>query len=113
MAIAVLQHVHHRGRHLGFFKTFIFNKTAANFLEISRKHVFTTVFNFTRPLDFSSGENCGSAAVNHTLYGASTKLLLYSGHRPQQIHFFFNKNKLNKNTEAEIAKKNTNKLRTD
>ena len=27
--------------------------------------------------------------------------------------FFFNKNKLNKNTEAEIAQKNKNKLRTD
>ena len=27
--------------HLGFFKNFIFNKNAANFLEISRKHVFT------------------------------------------------------------------------
>ena len=26
--------------HLGFFKNFIFNKNAANFLEISRKHVF-------------------------------------------------------------------------
>ena len=26
---------------------------------------------------------------------------------------FFNKNKLNKNTEAEIAQKNQNKLRTD
>ena len=25
---------------------------------------------------FSSGENCVSAAVNHTIYGASTKLLL-------------------------------------
>ena len=28
-------------RHLGFFKNFIFSKTAANFLEISRKYVFT------------------------------------------------------------------------
>ena len=38
---------------------------------------FITVFNFTRPLGgFSSGENCFSAAVNHTTYGASTKLLL-------------------------------------
>ena len=25
---------------------------------------------------FSSGENCVSAAVNHTIYGAATKLLL-------------------------------------
>ena len=41
---------------------------------------------------FSSGENCVSAAVNHTIYGASTKLLLSVlqtckvkniGHRPQ------------------------------
>ena len=105
MAIAVLQHVHHRGRHLGFFKTFIFNKTAANFLEISRKHVFTTVFNFTRPLDFSSGENCGSAAVNHTLYGASTKLLLYSGHRPQQIHFFLIRTNLIRTLRQKLPKK--------
>ena len=37
MATAVSQHV----RHLGFFKTFIFSKTVANFLKISRKHVFT------------------------------------------------------------------------
>ena len=36
MATVVSQHV----RHLGFFKHFIFSKNAANFLEISRKHVF-------------------------------------------------------------------------
>ena len=41
MTTAVSQHVCHFGRHLGFFKNFIFSKTAANFLEISRKHVFT------------------------------------------------------------------------
>ena len=41
MATAVSQHVRHLGRHLGFFKNFIFCKTAASFLEISRKHVFT------------------------------------------------------------------------
>ena len=41
MATAVSQHVHHLGRHLGFFKNFTFSKTAANFLEFSRKHVFT------------------------------------------------------------------------
>ena len=39
--------------------------------------IITTVFSFTRPLGvFSSGENCVSAAVNHTIYGALTKLLL-------------------------------------
>ena len=39
MATAISQHVHH----FGFFKNFIFSKTAANFLEISRKHVFTAL----------------------------------------------------------------------
>ena len=38
MATVVLQAVRHFGRHLGFFKNFI--KTAANVLEIGRKHVF-------------------------------------------------------------------------
>ena len=38
MATAVSQHV----RHLGFFKNFIFSKTAASYLAIlNRKHVFT------------------------------------------------------------------------
>ena len=41
MATAVSQYVCHLGRHLGFFKNCIFNKTAAIFLEISRKPVFT------------------------------------------------------------------------
>ena len=36
MATVNSQHV----RHLGFFKNFILRKTAANFIEISRKHVF-------------------------------------------------------------------------
>ena len=36
MATVVSQHV----RHLGFFKTDILRKTAANFTEISRKRVF-------------------------------------------------------------------------
>ena len=40
MATAVSQHFRHLGRHLGFFKKCIFNKTAAMFLEISRKYVF-------------------------------------------------------------------------
>ena len=40
MTTVVLQHVHHIGRHLGFFKIFILRKIAANFTEISRKHVF-------------------------------------------------------------------------
>ena len=39
MATAVSQHVRHIGRHLGF-KKIISRKTAANFTEISRKHVF-------------------------------------------------------------------------
>ena len=30
----------HLGRYLGFFKIFIFSKTAENVLEISRKHIF-------------------------------------------------------------------------
>ena len=34
------QHVRHIGRHLGFFKNSILHKIAANFTEISRKHVF-------------------------------------------------------------------------
>ena len=41
MVTVVSQHVRHLGRHLGFFKNFIFSKTSANFLKISRKHVFT------------------------------------------------------------------------
>ena len=41
MATAVLQHIRHLGHHLRFFKNFILNKTAANFLEIGRKHAFT------------------------------------------------------------------------
>ena len=36
MATVVSQHV----RHLGFFKNFNSRKTAENFTEISRKHVF-------------------------------------------------------------------------
>ena len=40
MATVISQHVRHLGRHLGFFKNFFLRKTAANFTEISRKHVF-------------------------------------------------------------------------
>ena len=40
MATVVSQRVRHLGRHLGFFKNYILRKTAANFTEISRKHVF-------------------------------------------------------------------------
>ena len=40
MATVVSQHVCHTGRHLGFFENFILRKIAANFTEISRKHVF-------------------------------------------------------------------------
>ena len=40
MAIVISQHVCHLGRHFGFFKNFIFRKTATNFARISRKHVF-------------------------------------------------------------------------
>ena len=36
MATVILQHV----CHLGFFQNFILCKTAANFTEISKKHVF-------------------------------------------------------------------------
>ena len=42
MTTVVSQHVRHLGRHLGFFKTFILRKTAANFTETRRKHVFAT-----------------------------------------------------------------------
>ena len=42
MATVVSQHARHLDRHLGFFKNFIFSKNAANFLEISRKHLFRT-----------------------------------------------------------------------
>ena len=41
MATAISQHVCDLDHHLGFFKNFIFSKTAVNFLEISRKHVLT------------------------------------------------------------------------
>ena len=40
MAMVVSQNVCHIGYHLGFFKLFILRKIAANFPEISRKHVF-------------------------------------------------------------------------
>ena len=40
MATVVSQHVHHLGRHLGFFKISILRKTAANFTEISGNHIF-------------------------------------------------------------------------
>ena len=40
MATVVAQHGHHLGRHLGFFKKNI-SKVPANFLESSRKRVFT------------------------------------------------------------------------
>ena len=39
MATVVSQHGRHLSRHLGFFKNFILHKTAANFPEISGKHV--------------------------------------------------------------------------
>ena len=41
MATVVSQHVRHIGRRLGVFDNFIFSKNAADFLEISRKRVFT------------------------------------------------------------------------
>ena len=40
MATVVSQHVRHIGRNLVFFENFILRKIAANFTEISRKHVF-------------------------------------------------------------------------
>ena len=40
MATVVWQHVRHIGCLLGFFKIFVLRKIAANFTEISRKHVF-------------------------------------------------------------------------
>ena len=40
MATVVTQHVRHLGRHLGFFKIFIFHRTATNFTGISGKRVF-------------------------------------------------------------------------
>ena len=40
MATVVSQHIIPLGRHLVFFNSFILRKTAANFTEISRKHVF-------------------------------------------------------------------------
>ena len=40
MTTVVLQHVRHLGRHLEFFNNFILRKTAENFTEISRKHIF-------------------------------------------------------------------------
>ena len=40
METVVSQHARHLGRHLGFFRNFIFCKTATIFTEISRKHVF-------------------------------------------------------------------------
>ena len=41
MATVVSQHVRHFGCHLRIFKYYIFSKIATNFLEISRKHIFT------------------------------------------------------------------------
>ena len=39
----VVSHVRHLGHHLAFFKKIILRKTAANFTEISRKHVFAAL----------------------------------------------------------------------
>ena len=41
MTTAISQHTRHLGRHLGFLNKNNFSKTAANFLEIGQKHVFT------------------------------------------------------------------------
>ena len=40
MATVVSQHARHIGRLLGYFEKSILRKNAANFAEISRKHVF-------------------------------------------------------------------------
>ena len=40
MATVVSQHFLHLGRQLGFFKNFILRKTAINFTENSRRHMF-------------------------------------------------------------------------
>ena len=40
MATIVSQDVFHLGRHIGLFKKYILFKSAANFTEIIRKHVF-------------------------------------------------------------------------
>ena len=39
MATVASHHVHHLGNHHQFFKSFIFSKVAANFHELSRRHV--------------------------------------------------------------------------
>ena len=41
MATAVSQHVRRLGRYLGFFTNFILKRNCSQFLEISRRHVFT------------------------------------------------------------------------
>ena len=44
MAAVISQHVSQLGHHLGFSKNiYILRKTAANFTEISRKHVIATL----------------------------------------------------------------------
>ena len=40
METVVLQNFCYLGRHLEFIKNFIFNKNAANFIQISRKYMF-------------------------------------------------------------------------
>ena len=56
---------------------------------------------------------CSNLYLKQTFARAELQLV-YSRGSPSTLFFFFNKNKLNnKNTEAEIAQKNKNKLRTD
>ena len=66
MATVVSQHGRHLGRHLGFFKNFIFSKIAANFLENNRKHVFTASSRniVKNRVEKKTGKFCQKVTVN-------------------------------------------------
>ena len=46
MTKVISQHVCHLGRQLGFFEKSIFSKIAANYFELSRKHVFQASYRY-------------------------------------------------------------------
>ena len=90
MATVVSQHVRHLGRHLrrhlGFFKKTVLCKTAANFTEISRKHVLAAsnrsiiknraykkiTPNFLKNLQFSiSNIKSHNYIIHHTVHHTS------------------------------------------
>ena len=74
------------------------------------------IFNFFLNVIYSDHiKLVGNINLSFELYGKNCCWKYYSQPSTSgtMYSFFLNKNKLNKNTEAEIAQKNKNKLRTD